>query len=238
MSKSIGIVGGMGPYATIDLFQKIVENTPAKTDQEHLRILIYNNPKIQPRSHVSEPNLVSPLPELIQSCLLLEQAGADFLIMPCHTAHIWYQDLKKEVSIPFISIIDNTVKTLLDQNRFYNCKMILFASETTIKNRLYQQAFANCPIELIIPVPEEQQVVDAVIRNVKAGKLTTNPYLIHLDRIIEAYQEKGVDVFLAGCTEIPLITPYLKVKPIFIDTTLMLATTAIRYASQTIHTGG
>ena len=109
VSKTIGILGGMGPRATVDLFEKIILNTPATKDQDHLHILINNNPQIPSRVEVFMNERVNPLSALIQSASVLEKAGADFIIMPCHTAHIWIEELQKSTSVPFYNMIENTV---------------------------------------------------------------------------------------------------------------------------------
>ena len=83
----VGILGGMGPEATIDLFTKIVKGSKVKKDQDHLRILIYNNSKIPDRTLAIKGKGPSPLPGLIQSAKVLEKAGADFVLIPCITAH-------------------------------------------------------------------------------------------------------------------------------------------------------
>ena len=106
--KIIGILGGMGPEATIDLFTKIVKSTKAKKDQDHLRILIDNNPKIPDRTLAIQKKGPSPLPRLIQSAKTLEKAGADFIIIPCVTAHYYVDRLQKRVNIPILHIAEET----------------------------------------------------------------------------------------------------------------------------------
>lgn len=231
MGKTIGILGGMGPAATIDLFQKIVLNTQAQTDQDHPRIIIYNNPKIPPRTLPFDRSFQSPLPGLIKSALKLEKAGADFIIMPCHTAHIWYSEIKKTISIPFYSMIENTVQTIIEQKSLGSKKILLFASETTINSRIYQNSFENSSFKLVIPQTGEQKVVDKAIKNVKAGKTTTNRYIHELNQILSVYREKGISKLLGGCTEISLIFPYFNLDMEKIDPTLMLAKLSIKKAT-------
>lgn len=88
---TVGILGGMGPMATVDLFAKIIECTPASVDQDHLKILIYNNPQIPSRVKAILDGTESPREELIRSAQVLEKAGANLIVMPCNTAHYWYQ---------------------------------------------------------------------------------------------------------------------------------------------------
>ena len=231
MSKTIGILGGMGPAATVDLFQKIITNTPVQTDQEHFRIIVYNNPKIPPRIDGSKPSFVSPLPELKKTAITLEQAGADFIIMPCVTAHIWFGEIQRVINIPFYHIVENTVETLLQQKNHDKGSILLLATETAIQHQLYQNAFYNTAYKIVVPKPEEQKVVDHVIMNVKAGKTTTNPYIRELNEILGGYQKQGISMLLGGCTEIPLIFHCLKDGLEMVDPVLMLAKMAIEKAT-------
>ncbi|GIN90209.1 aspartate racemase [Siminovitchia terrae] len=228
MCRTIGILGGMGPYATVDLFQKIVMNTPAQVDQDHLKILIYNNPKIPPRVlGVNRPSN-SPKSELINSALLLQQAGADFIIMPCHTAHIWFNDVKNEISIPFYSMVENTVQAVsLEYKNLENKKIVLLATETTVNSELYQKAFDNTPFQIIVPNLREQKIIDHAIKNVKGGKKNKQS-LGRVNEIINAYHQKGVSKLLGCCTEIPLMFPYFNTESEMIDPTLLLAKMAIK----------
>lgn len=229
----MGILGGMGPFATVDLFQKIVENTPAELDQDHLKILIYNNPKIPPRIQSTDQS-TSPLPELIKSATLLQEAGADFLIMPCHTAHIWYAEVQKQLSIPLYSLIENTVKATsqLYGNKENN-KLLLLATKTTVHSELYQNGFKNTSFSLIVPNSDEQKVVDHAIKVVKSGKISTHNSSIHeLNQIINRYNNDGVSLLLGCCTEIPILYRFFQTKMEMIDPTLLLAKLAITKAME------
>ena len=93
--KTIGVLGGMGPEATVEIFERIVNGTPAKTDQDHLRMIIDNNPGIPDRTAAILKKGPDPLPALIRSAQVLQQAGADFLVIPCNTAHYWLPKLRK-----------------------------------------------------------------------------------------------------------------------------------------------
>jgi len=114
--KIIGILGGMGPEATIDLYNKIIKLTAANKDQEHLRIIIDNNPKIPDRSMAILKGQTSPLNALQKTALTLEKAGADFIIMLCNTAHYYISSLKSIVNIPVLNMIEETAKEINSLN--------------------------------------------------------------------------------------------------------------------------
>lgn len=234
MSKTIGILGGLGPAATIDLFQKIVANTKASVDQDHLRIIIYNNPKIPPRKlYTDQIKTDSLIQELITSAKLLENAGADFIVMPCHTAHIWFEQITKTINIPFYSLIENTVEAVIEENeQFTNSqkKILLLSTSTTASSKLYQNGFKNTSINLIIPKIEEQKIIDKLILNIKSDTFATSEDLTALNQLLIDYKSIGVSSILGGCTEIPLIFQYININLEMIDPTLLLALACIKKA--------
>jgi len=102
--KIIGILGGMGPEATLDLFHKIIKLTYAEKDQDHLRIIIDNNPKIPDRTDAISGTGKDPLPKLIVTAQILEKAGADFIIIPCNTAHYFISEIQQSIKIPILTL--------------------------------------------------------------------------------------------------------------------------------------
>lgn len=187
--------------------------------------------KSLPGTNAFDQPFENPLPELVKSASLLEKAGADFIIMPCHTAHLWIDEIRKAVTIPFYSIIENTAQTLLGQKNRRNKKILLLATKTTINSHLYQNEFKNSLITIITPCSEEQQTVDNAMLNVKAGILKNNQYIHQINYFLKKYQDKGISAILGCCTEIPLMYPYLKVRMEKLDPTLMLAKFAVQKAT-------
>jgi len=153
--KIIGILGGMGPEATIDLFYKIVKLTHVEKDQDHFRIIIDNNPKISDRTDAIIGNGKDPLPELVITAKNLEKAGADFIIMPCNTAHYFISQIKENINIPILNMIEETaiyVKAIFPSFK----KVCLFATKGTYKTKLYEKFFSSKNIEILIPELPEQ----------------------------------------------------------------------------------
>lgn len=225
MSKIVGILGGMGPMATVDLFAKIVQRTPASVDQEHLRIIIDNNPQVPSRVNAIMHGGESPLAQLTKSARTLEKAGVDFIVMPCNTAHYWIQELQHSVNVPILNMITCAAAYAFERYAQLSGRILLLATIGTVHVQLYQKAFRDSGMLLQVPTPEEQQIVDAAIDAVKAGQIENNPRLSQLDTIIRKH---AAEVVLAGCTEIPLIFPYLKKGFIRLDATAILAEAAVK----------
>ena len=228
MSKTIGILGGMGPMATADLLIKIIQNTPARLDQDHPRIIIDNNPKIPSRIQAILAATEDPLSEMVKSGLFLEKAGVDFILIPCCTAHFWLKELQQRVKAPIYNMIEATVAYIGEQR--YSKQILLLASTATVQTDLYQKAFRTRDLKLVIPTPAEQEIVAAAIDQVKAGLIERNPYLKPLNLILKRYMSKEISTVLGGCTEVPLLFPFLEGGMIKIDPTLILARLAIARA--------
>jgi aspartate racemase len=230
--KIIGILGGMGPEATIDLFTKIVKGTKVKTDQDHLRIMIDNNPKIPDRTLAIQRKGPSPLTQLIRSAKLLENAGADFIVIPCVTAHHFFEPLQKRVKIPFLHLVEETVKYI--QTRLKGIRKIgLIATTGTIQTGLFQKAFSNHVIELILPTPEVQKkwVMEAIYgkKGIKVIGPSDNSKRLIL-KASESLIKQGAQAIIAGCTEIPLVLKEGDLSVPVIDPISILANAAVKKA--------
>lgn len=227
-SKMIGILGGMGPLATVDFISKIIAQTPATTDQDHLRMLIYNNPKIPSRMEAFKPGNPSPLPELIRTAVILEKEGVDFIVIPCHSAHYWLDELQQAISIPIYSIVECAVENIRLRHDIE--KILLIATETTLRSGLYQKAFSSLPAHLIVPEPNQQERIHCVIREIKANPLNLDNPIKDTEDILKVYKKEGIQTVIAGCTEISLIIPQLDPDFEFVDPSLLLARKAVRLA--------
>jgi aspartate racemase len=205
MKKTIGILGGMGPEATAYFYEQIVQQTKAETDQDHIKVIIYSNPEIPPRTDAILGKGPSPAPLLVEGFRRLKDAGADFVVMPCVTAHYFYQEIKDQVDISFISLLDEAVRWAND--KVPNLKKAgLVASTGTLESKLFQSVFNRADIEVIRPQENEQnQVMEAIFgpKGIKAGFTTGFPKeaLVNIAKVLVA---RGADAVIAGCTEVPL----------------------------------
>lgn len=228
--KIIGILGGMGPEATIDLFQKIVKLTPAKKDQDHLRIIIDNNPKIPDRSNAILNDGEDPLPELIKTARSLEKAGVDFIIMPCNTAHYFFEDIQKNVRIPILHMIQETANKIVKS--FPSIKKVdLFATKGTYRTKLYQTLLKHSGIETLLPSENEKNQIMEIIYQVKAGH-DLNKLKLKMIEIAKSQIKKGAQCIITGCTELPLILKNGDIEIPVIDPTLVLAQKAVEKATR------
>lgn len=147
--KVIGILGGMGPLATADLFQKITLHTAASCDQDHPRVCIDSNTNISDRTAALLHGGADPVPEMVKSAQRLESIGADLLIMPCNTAHNFYDAVASSVSIPVLHMIAITRDAL--KSRGVKCAGLL-ATDGTVQTGIYQRTFEGSGVELLTPI--------------------------------------------------------------------------------------
>ncbi|AFL96228.1 putative aspartate racemase 2 [Thermococcus cleftensis] len=223
--KVIGILGGMGPLATAELFRRIVEKTPAKRDQEHPRIIIYNNPKIPDRTAFILGKGEDPRPELIDSARKLESWGADFIIMPCNTAHFFAETIQRAIRIPLVSMVEETAERIA---RMGLRKVGLLATDGTIKGLVYHRALLRRGIQVAVPNRKDQGLVmKAIYDGVKAGNVELGRKLL-LD--VARRLERRVDGIIAGCTEVSVALKPEDLKVPLIDPLDVIAERVVKLA--------
>jgi len=221
--KIIGILGGMGAEATVELFKRIVGKTQAKSDQEHLRIIIDNNPQIPDRTQAILHNGKDPLPLLRKSASILEAAGADFIIIPCNSAHYFLESIRKAVTIPVLNMIGETANAIKEK------RVGLLATDGTVQIGLYHKACSERGIEIIPPKACDQQRVMDVIYGVKAGK-RKQPFKETVIDVIHGLKESGIEALILGCTELSVLFTEEAVDLPMYDALGILAKSAVREA--------
>jgi aspartate racemase len=226
--KVIGILGGMGPEATWDLFGRITKLTRAERDADHLHVIIDSNPKIPDRTNAIISNGPSPVPAMIAAGKNLEGAGADFIVIPCMTAHFFIEQVQESLHIPIINGFELIQHTLA--NEMY-AKMGVIATTGSLESKLYERYLDG--VQLIIPDPEvqEREVMDLIygLNGIKAGSLSGS-ILTRLNRIITRFQLQGAEAVIAGCTEIGLVLRHQPMPLPVIDPLDLLAEESVRLA--------
>jgi len=232
MAKQIiGVLGGMGPQATCDLFQKLINATPARTDQEHLHIIIDNNPAIPDRSAYILGSGPDPTPALVESACRLAQAGCDFLVIPCNTAHCFIRAVEEAAGIPVLNMVEITAEEA--RRRLKPGEAVgLLATTGTVKSGLYHEALARQGLSLITPSEADQKVLMELIygpQGIKAG-FTGKDLRAQFWLLAERLVSRGARLVIAGCTEIPLVLEDGDISVPVLDSTDLLAKAAVERA--------
>jgi aspartate racemase len=202
--KTIGILGGMGPESTADLFSLIVKHTPAQKDQDHIRIIIDNNPQIPGRVEAISGNGPSPLKEMERSIRNLEACHVDLICIPCNVVHYYYDDLQRMTAIPITHLIEECAK-YTSQNLPHLRKVGLLAARPTVESGLYHRSFEKIGVEVLAPDRESQDKVTKCIygkNGIKAGYIDRNRRT--LSNIANEMIASGAEAVIAGCTEVGL----------------------------------
>lgn len=221
--KTLGIIGGMGPMATVDLMRKIILSTHAKTDQEHIHILVDNNPQIPDRTAAIEGRGESPVEKMLQSAKLLEAQGADVLVIACNTAHYFLDEFKDKVNVPIINMIDEAVKHCVELG--YS-EVGLLCTIGTRNTGIYQKACDKFNLKLVVPDDEEIKALqDMIYLGVKANNF--NYDTSNVKQVISTMRNRGAQAFILGCTETPIAVQMYHLEGNFIDSSLVLAHKAI-----------
>jgi len=235
--KTIGILGGMGPEATLDCFGKIIKNTPAKTDQEHLRVVIDSNPAVPDRITAILGDGESPVPVLAAGCRVLEKAGADFIIIPCVSVHFFLSEIQAQTHLPILSIFDAVAEAV--RREIPEARTVgLMGTIGTIKAGLFQNRLAEENINTLLPDSAAQtKILDAIkdIKDVRSSRtrseITTD--LIEAARSLIDKKPEGARAIIAGCTEIPLALGQEHLSVPYFDSLTILARAAIRRTGKT-----
>jgi aspartate racemase len=226
--KIIGILGGMGPEATVDLFNKIIKTTPAACDQEHLRVIIDNNPKIPDRQKAIFEGGEDPKPALIETARNLEQAGAQLILIPCNSAHYYHKEIADSLGIPVLHIMEETAAYCRRQHSAIGLFGLL-AAGSTVALGLYDKAFARVSLKILAPSSVGQQKVNNAIYRIKAGDSGATVKADLLD-VVENLSGMGARAVILGCTEIPLVLKDGDHALPFVDATRVLAESGVATA--------
>lgn len=224
--KVIGILGGMGPAATVDLFGKITAATVAASDQEHLHVIIDSNTNIPDRTAALLHGGESPVPELTASARRLAAAGAELIVMACNTAHGFYDEVSRAAGVPVLHMIRLTAQEL----HAHGIKRAgLLATDGTVETGLYDKALADSGIELLKPSKSGQAaVMELIYGGMKSGRRDFDPG--EFCRVCEELLYRGAETLILGCTELPPAFEHYALSYPHLDPTLVLAHAAVNAA--------
>ena len=228
--RILGIFGGMGPEATANLYSEIIRLTVARKDQDHIPTLIYSFPQVPDRTACIRSGDRSIVKYLVEGVTRLEKGGASLIVIPCNTAHYFYDDMQQAVKIPIIHMIRETADAVV--SRHPGCKTVgLLATTGTLQTGLYEKELRARGLTVVCPdaVVQENYVMKAVYGTdgIKAGgdKKKSEELLYFAGKHVE---EKGAQVIVLGCTEIPLAFNAQRTSVPVVNATRVLAEAAIR----------
>lgn len=235
MPALIGVLGGMGPLAGVDLMQKMIKATAARSDQEQIPVLCWNVPQVPDRQRALAGTGTSPLPAMLAGVAVLNAAGATRIVIACNTAHYWFEQLAAASTAPLIHIADATLAAL-PTSVCADTAVGLLGTRGTIDADLYQSRLAARGVTCIVNTKEEfERYFTPGCYAVKQGRIDAGAAL--LQQAAQALLTRGARHLLLACTEVPLALAHIAspLLPLSIDPTWALAQECARYWHSTAH---
>jgi aspartate racemase len=197
----LGILGGMGPAASAEFVARLIKQTPATCDQEHIPFVLWNEPRIPDRSVSMRNGDNRPMLWLLQGIQALKTVGCDRVVIPCNSAHFWYDDMTK-LGVPIIHIVDSIADELRALH-LENVTIGVMGTQGTIEHGLYQSRLERQGWQCLVPDRSEMDFfVQPAIDLIKAGKIAESQPL--LMKVIHSLIDRGAQAIVLGCTELPL----------------------------------
>jgi aspartate racemase len=202
----VGVVGGLGPSATVDFMDKIIRHTPVSRDQDHIRMVVEHNPQIPDRTKHLVSGGPDPTMPLYAACKRLEANGVNLIAIPCNTAHAFVDRFQQYLSIPIVNMLVETVEAI--KRHCADAGVVgLLATSGTLQSRVYHELIEQTDYDLLVPDEPHQEMLMKVIfgeKGIKAG-FTEGDCLRDFHRVIRHVENRGADVLILGCTELPLL---------------------------------
>jgi aspartate racemase len=227
--KTVGVLGGMGPEATVDFMAKVIALTDARCDQDHVRMLVDHNPHVPNRQDAILHGGEDPGPVLADMAADLEASGADFLVIPCNTAYVFEDAILAATRIPLISIIGVSIAAAQERAPGAN-RIGLLATDGCLKAGVFQAGLDAAGLKAELPTEDELREFMALIKTIKAGRQTDETALRMAD-LAEALVARGAGAVIAGCTEIPLVLGQDAVSVPLVSSTDALAEITVKLAT-------
>lgn len=218
-TKTLGVIGGLGPMATAHFMELIIGMTEASCDQEHLNMIVYNTPSIPDRTqYILDHTKPSPLPEMVAVGKRLAEQGVSCLAIPCITAHYFHRELTEAIPVPILHMVEETVAHLKEHG--VQAAGIM-ATDGTLTAGLFQKELERCGIRPVVPSEDgRRHVMSVIFDNIKANLPAD------MERFCAAEQElraAGAEAVILGCTELSLIKKTGLLGGGFIDAMEVLA---------------
>ena len=227
MKKSIGILGGMGPMATADLYIKILAMTKADRDCDHIRIYIDSDGQIPDRTAALLYGGEDPVPEMACALRNLVNCGADCIVMPCNTAHCFLPRLQALTDTPILDMSRIAARRCMEL--FPGKKPAILGTRGMLATGLYAGVMEELGMDFLIPSDEEQGILMHLIYDVVKACRPMEPEMESWRGLLEGLRERGAEVFILACTELPILANTLELEGPFLDPTEELARAAVQF---------
>ena len=237
----VGVLGGMGPLATIDFMRKMLDATPATRDQDHVPVVVSSIPQVPDRPKAWRGEGESPLPAMVASGRRLVDAGVGLIVMPCSTAHLWFDELERALGVPMLHLVDAaiddaTASAIASDTSGTSAlpgaqpRIGLLATDAALASGLYTDRQPPA-VQWLLPTPQEmQEWVTPAIAAVKAGRLADA--VAPVGAAVRALEQRGAAALVLGCTELPLVFDAADSRVPVIDAAASLARRAVQWSLQ------
>ncbi len=222
--KILGVLGGLGPLSSAYFYELITNHTKASCDQDHIDIILSSRATTPDRTaYILGKSDRDPVPFMVEDAKLLEQYGADAIVIPCNTAHHFIEEVRRSVNVPVPSIITETVSHIAGNG---HKKAAILATEGTVRSGAYQAEFERAGLEWAVPDAEGQAtVMDIIYGDVKRGVV---PPPEKLYAVADKLFEDGCTCAVLGCTELSLLKRQFPSDTRYVDSLEVLASCAIK----------
>ncbi len=222
--RLIGVLGGMGPLATVDFMQKLIEATPAERDQDHVPLIVYSVPQIPDRVGAAVAGSDEPLPAMLTGIRTLEQAGVEAIAIACNTAHAWYDQLAASTKVPIIHMAQAVIDAAPQNTK----PVALMATIGTLQAGIYQHYFEKAGWLAFVPKRPDQDMILDAIAAIKRGEIERAR--ANFDIAAASLLSSGADRLLLACTELPVAAKGSVHEARCLDATACLARACVAFS--------
>jgi aspartate racemase len=222
--RLIGVLGGMGPLATVDFMQKVIEATPAEHDQDHVPLIVYCVPQIPDRVGAACAGTDEPLPAMLAGVRTLEQAGVEAIAIACNTAHAWYDQLAASTRVRVIHM----AQAVIDATSQNTKPIAVMATIGTLNAGIYQTYFEKAGWLAFVPKKPDQDMILDAIAAVKRGEIERAR--ASFDVAAASLLSSGADRLLLACTELPVAAKGSIHEDRCLDATVCLAQACVAFS--------
>lgn len=223
MGNVVGILGGMGPYATVDFMRLVMDLTIAEKESDHLQMLVDSNPRMPSRTRAFLFSETDPVPAMRCGVNSLVSAGADFIVVPCNSAHYFLPRVFEDFSVPYIDMVESTSNVLIQRGW---SRIGVLAGEVTVGTRLYEKFLTPNGVDVVQVDSDKQKLVRRIIEDVKSNSISSTTESV-MAQLVDVLQSEGAQSIVLSCTELQAVVRNMSIDIPIVDSTEVLARATI-----------